>query len=1844
MFTYAVTSTSSVCSIANSTLTALTAGVCKLTATKALSTNFEAKTSSEFSYTIAKAGQTITFAALSGKTYGDSSFSISASSSSGLTILFAGTSGVCSVGASTLSGGTTTANVSIVSAGSCTITSSQAGNINYNSATAEVGSALSRSFTIAQKNLTITGATASNKVYDGSDAATGNLSTASLVGVSFSDDVSIKQTGFTATFSDANAADGKTVTFASVTLEGTKAANYSVNQPTAVANIAKASAGLAWATPSAITYGATLSSTQLNASASVAGSYAYTPTSGTLLNAGSRTLSVTFTPTSSNYAVETRTVNLQVNQKPVTVTASNRGFVYGGSFTPGFTYSALVGSDTPSAVTYTYAGTGGTAYSSSTTAPTTRGAYSISPSAVVLSVGDTANYDFTYVDGSLSITQATQSALVVTAASQSLTYSPNPSPATTALSMLAGSTGSGTGLVTYAVASGNTVCSVLGSTLTALTAGTCTVTVTRAADLNFEAKTSDPITITISKAAQTLSFAAISDKVYGDAQFSVTPTATSGLTVVITSSDTSVCDVPSALTIRILNVGTCTIVAQQSGSINYEAATAASGSSLTRSFSVSQKVLTVSGVSTVSRVYDASLSATPQLQFSGASVNGIVGSDSVTLDSTAATGTYTSKNVGVNKPITIAGLALAGTHAARYTVQAPSGVVGTVTQATINTSGITVVSRNYDGTRNATLNTIGHSLSGVLGSDVVSLDASGYSATYDTATAAVSKAVTVSGLALSGTDAANYSVQQPALVGAISKATATVSFTSALTVVYDGSSRSVTTATSPGALTVNVTYAGRGSTSYASSVTGPTNAGTYTVGATVVETNYLGTNSSNFDIEKQTVTVTLDSAALTTTFNGRARIVGATTSPSGKALVVTYAGTGSTTYASSTFAPTNAGAYSVTATVNEQNFQGIASQTLTVAKASQDSLSIVNGSSATYGESIALMAMGGSGNGVMSYARVSGPCTVDASTGAMIAGGIGTCVVQVAREASANYVAATSATRSIVVGRARQSVSFTSAMPSNPAVGDTYTPTASATSRLVVSVLITAGEGTVCTRNASTVSFIASGSCEVTASQAGSATYEAATSIRQTIVVGKLSQAITFSQPARKRLGDPAFMLTASASSGLTVTYSLTSGGSVCSVTSSGLVTIAALGTCSVAVSQAGDAVYSAAATITRDIEVIADVPSAPKITSVSGGDAMVTVGYAEPSSNGGSAIVGYRLSARPASGATVTSSQCDLVARTCVVNGLVNGTEYTVSLSAVNAAGVSEADVAPGTTSPAPVLEAVRNVAGQRADASMTVTWEDPQSFGDGSFDRYELSIRPEDGTFGTPVTVQSVDEEVMAMSLDEQVHQLTSQSRVYTFNGLLNTKTYFVKIVTITTSRLAAAASNTAAATVLPLEAPSAPQDVTVESTNGRTATISWKAPLSDGGSPLTSYVVTPSSGTCSLATALSTMCSVSGLAPGQSFSVTVRAVNAIGQSASSTESVVMPDVPGTPSISTVTLSGTSASVTFAAPTQNGGRLITSYSVTAVNSKDTADIARCTTTSLSCVINGLKVGTTYNIAVRARNSVGESASSAMYSLSLAAPAQAAPAPTISRGSAAPTTVWETYRSENSRATRGLVGLPPAPGTVKVAAAGSRTRVIASGTKATGGPITQALITVASKTGRTLARINVRVSSENPSATVTVPFKSAAIKVFVQFANDYGVSTGGPIGINVKEGNTYDSTVVAGKPQLMGSISGLPVYFNSGSAALTSAGMAELRTIATEVKQTTGLVYVTGYARLDEVRGWKVDVLSRARAEAVAKYLAKLGVRQWIRFQGAGALKSDWGDWRDRRVIVHAGGPVGVA
>jgi hypothetical protein len=80
---------------------------------------------------------------------------------------------------------------------------------------------------------------------------------------------------------------------------------------------------ITWANPTAITYGTALSATQLNATASIPGTFVYTPATGTVLAVGSRTLSVTFTPTdTSDYTTATDTVQLIVNKAVPTVTAT----------------------------------------------------------------------------------------------------------------------------------------------------------------------------------------------------------------------------------------------------------------------------------------------------------------------------------------------------------------------------------------------------------------------------------------------------------------------------------------------------------------------------------------------------------------------------------------------------------------------------------------------------------------------------------------------------------------------------------------------------------------------------------------------------------------------------------------------------------------------------------------------------------------------------------------------------------------------------------------------------------------------------------------------------------------------------------------------------------------------------------------------------------------------------------------------------------------------------------------------------------------------------------------------------------------------------------------------------------------------------------------------------------------------------------------------------------------------------------------------------------------------------------------------------------------------------------
>jgi len=121
----------------------------------------------------------------------------------------------------------------------------------------------------------------------------------------------------------------------SVAFTPTDAADYNTATASVSLVVNQASTPtITWPTPSAITYGTALSATQLDATASVAGTFTYSPAAGTVLKAGSQTLSVTFKPTSASLSSVTTTVTLIVNQaNPVITWPNPPNIVYGTPIT-----------------------------------------------------------------------------------------------------------------------------------------------------------------------------------------------------------------------------------------------------------------------------------------------------------------------------------------------------------------------------------------------------------------------------------------------------------------------------------------------------------------------------------------------------------------------------------------------------------------------------------------------------------------------------------------------------------------------------------------------------------------------------------------------------------------------------------------------------------------------------------------------------------------------------------------------------------------------------------------------------------------------------------------------------------------------------------------------------------------------------------------------------------------------------------------------------------------------------------------------------------------------------------------------------------------------------------------------------------------------------------------------------------------------------------------------------------------------------------------------------------------------------------------------------------------------
>jgi alpha-tubulin suppressor-like RCC1 family protein/sugar lactone lactonase YvrE len=297
-----------------------------------------------------------------------------------------------------------------------------------------------------------------------------------------------------------------------------------------------------------------------------------------------------------------------------------------------------------------------------------------------------------------------------------------------------------------------------------------------------------------------------------------------------------------------------------------------------------------------------------------------------------------------------------------------------------------------------------------------------------------------------------------------------------------------------------------------------TGVGTVTVRATQPgDTSYLAAASvdQSFATTKATATVTI--GGLAATFNGAAKPASATTTPTGLAVDLTY-------NASST-APTNAGSYTVVGTINETNYQGTASGTLVMAKAAQTVTLGTLPTTASYGSSFTVSATASSSL-APTFSIVSGPASLSGST--VTVTGVGTVIVRASQPGNTNYNAATSVDHSVTISKATATVTLGSLSATYN--GSAKSATAS-TSPSGLTVNLTYDGASTAPTNA--------GSYSVAGTIADS-NYQGTAS--GTLVIAKASQTVTFgSLPASTSVG-ASFDATATASSGLSVTFSVVSG------------------------------------------------------------------------------------------------------------------------------------------------------------------------------------------------------------------------------------------------------------------------------------------------------------------------------------------------------------------------------------------------------------------------------------------------------------------------------------------------------------------------------------------------------------------------------------------------------------------------------------------------------------------------------------------------------------------------------
>jgi hypothetical protein len=165
--------------------------------------------------------------------------------------------------------------------------------------------------------------------------------------------------------------------------------------------------------------------------------------------------------------------------------------------------------------------------------------------------------------------------------------------------------------------------------------------------------------------SQTITFATLPSVAYGDPSFTLTATASSGLAITYSSSNTAVATV-TGNTVNILTPGTTTITAIQSGNSSFAATTT------TQVLTVTPKSITIASAVASNKVFNGNTAAV----ITG-TLSGVINSDVVTF---TGTGAFATSNVGTGIAVT-ASCTLGGANAAYYTLVQPTGLFADITKA-----------------------------------------------------------------------------------------------------------------------------------------------------------------------------------------------------------------------------------------------------------------------------------------------------------------------------------------------------------------------------------------------------------------------------------------------------------------------------------------------------------------------------------------------------------------------------------------------------------------------------------------------------------------------------------------------------------------------------------------------------------------------------------------------------------------------------------------------------------------------------------------------------------------------------------------------------------------------------------------------------------------------------------------------------------------------------------------------------------------------------------------------------------------------------------------------------------